>query len=63
MTFNYHQQIQRAHHAVKLLISGMSAASAALEAGYTDQPHMVKSLRSIMGRTPTQIVGSLRVGK
>lgn len=56
VTFNYHRQIQRAHHAVSLLVSGTSAASAALEAGCTDRPHMVKSWKTIMGRTPSQIV-------
>lgn len=47
------RQIQRAQEAVRLLQKGKKPADAAAETGYADQPHLAKSLRKIMGSTPS----------
>jgi hypothetical protein len=52
----FFHQIQRAQQAVQLLQGGMSIAQAAAEAGYTDQAHMTKAVKQLIGRTPAQIV-------
>lgn len=52
----FFHQIQRAQHATQLLQQGMPIAQAALEAGYTDQAHMTKAVKMLMGLTPAQIV-------
>ncbi len=52
----FFHQIQRAQHAVQLLQNGMSIAVAAAEAGYTDQAHMTKAVKQLIGRTPAQII-------
>jgi len=46
------EQIKRACHAVELLRRGMAPAAVALEAGYSDQPHLTRALKAIMGQTP-----------
>jgi hypothetical protein len=48
-------QIQRAGRAVELLQAGRPAAAVAAEVGFADQPHMVRSLKAIMGQTPGQL--------
>jgi methylphosphotriester-DNA--protein-cysteine methyltransferase len=55
MTPKQFAQVQRAIHAVDLLRGGMAPAAAATEAGYSDQPHLTRSLKAIMGQTPGQI--------
>lgn len=55
MTPNYFRQIQRARQAAALLQKGAPAAEVAFETGYSDQPHMSRSLKRILGRTPTEI--------
>ena len=50
------RQIERAKHAVTLLEEGSSILDAVARAGYADQPHLNRSLRRFMGRTPGQIV-------
>lgn len=55
MTQNYFRQIQRARQAAALLQNGIPATNVAFEAGYADQPHMSRSLKRILGRTPTEI--------
>jgi Helix-turn-helix domain len=60
LTFNFHKQIERARLAMDLLRQGQDAVDVALEVGYTDQSHMINSLKSIMGQTPTQILRSRR---
>lgn len=52
----FFHQIQRAQHATQLLQQGASIANAAAEAGYTDQAHMTKAVKQLMGRTPAQII-------
>lgn len=49
------QQIQRAQQAVRLLKQGAKPIEAAIEAGYTDQPHLAKSIKKIMGAKPSDI--------
>ena len=48
-------QIQRARSAVALLEAGWSPANVAAELGYADQPHLTRSLRRFMGRTPGEV--------
>jgi AraC-like DNA-binding protein len=49
------EQIRRAQEAVRLLKSGASAAAVAADLGYTDQPHMIKSIKKIMGHLPSNL--------
>lgn len=55
MTHNDFRQIRRARLAAALLQKGIPAVEAALETGYADQSHMSRSLKRILGRTPTEI--------
>ena len=57
LTLNFYQQLERAKKAEKLLRQGCAAADAAYEAGFTDQSHMINSLKAILGQTPTEITG------
>jgi hypothetical protein len=49
------RQIERARHALTLLRQGRPILDVVFEAGYFDQPHLTRSLRQFMGRTPAQI--------
>jgi hypothetical protein len=49
------EQIRRACRAVELLQQGRAPADVAIEVGYADQPHMSRSLKRLMGRTPREI--------
>jgi hypothetical protein len=49
------EQIRRAQEAVRLLQAGGKPADVAIAAGYTDQAHMTKSIKRIMGRLPTKV--------
>jgi hypothetical protein len=51
-------QIRRAERAVELLSQGVSPIDVARQAGYADQPHLTRSVRRLVGRTPSQIVMS-----
>jgi hypothetical protein len=55
MTHTTLKQIERARRATQLLREGMSASQVAAEAGYFDQPHLTRSLRRLIGLTPTRI--------
>ena len=48
-------QIQRACRAVDLLKQGRAVADVAADLGYADQPHLNRSLKRLMGRTPGEI--------
>jgi hypothetical protein len=48
-------QIARAKQAVTLLKQGKKPADVAADLGYTDQAHMAKSIKKLMGTTPTDI--------
>jgi len=55
LTPYYFSQLKRAQKAVILLQQGKRPIDVALEAGYSDQPHMARAIKHIMGRTPAQI--------
>lgn len=55
------RQMARAQHAVDLLARGTSILDTVHEAGYFDQPHLARSLRQYIGRTPAQIARPLPV--
>ena len=48
-------QIRRACRAIELLAQGKRAVDVALELGYSDQSHMTRALKAIMGRTPGEV--------
>jgi AraC-like DNA-binding protein len=50
------RQIERARYAAVLLQGGMSILDVVYEAGYYDQPHLTRSLKYLIGQTPTQIM-------
>lgn len=49
------RQIERAHAAAALLEQGTSVLDTVHQLGYFDQPHMTRSLKRFLGRTPAQI--------
>lgn len=49
------QLIRRAQEAVRHLKAGQSAADVAAQLGYTDQSHMIKSIKKIMGHLPSNL--------
>lgn len=55
LTHKQLQQIRRAQHAVRLLQQGTKPVDAAVEAGYSDQPHLAKSLKRIMDSKPSSV--------
>ncbi|MGH7158090.1 MAG: helix-turn-helix domain-containing protein [Candidatus Saccharimonadales bacterium] len=55
MTMKFIQQVQRAQSAVDLLRQGRRIVDIAHALGYTDQAHMTRSLKGIMGITPAAI--------
>jgi AraC-like DNA-binding protein len=50
-------QIERARYATILLRQGVSILDTVFKAGYSDQPHLTKSLKYFIGQTPAQIMG------
>ena len=52
------RQIARAHQAVDALGHGAPVAEVAVGLGYADQAHLTRSLRRLVGQTPTQILHS-----
>jgi AraC-like DNA-binding protein len=49
------RQIERARYATQLLQQGVSILDTVEQAGYFDQPHLTRSLKSLIGQTPAQI--------
>jgi hypothetical protein len=49
------RQIERARHAAALLKQGVSILDTAYAAGYSDQPHLTRSLKHFIGHTPAEI--------
>lgn len=47
-------QIERAKRASALLEQGVPILDTVYEAGYFDQPHLTRSLRRFVGKTPAQ---------
>jgi hypothetical protein len=61
MTQTSFRQIQRARQAADLLQRGTPAIDVAYELGYSDQSHLSRSIRRILGQTPTAIARLLRL--
>jgi methylphosphotriester-DNA--protein-cysteine methyltransferase len=51
-------QIERAQRAAALLAQGVSILDTVEQAGYADQPHLTRSLRRFVGRTPAELARS-----
>jgi hypothetical protein len=49
------RQIERARYAAALLKQGASIFDTVCEAGYSDQPHLTRSLKHFIGLTPSEI--------
>lgn len=49
-------QIERARRAVVLLQQGVSILDTVELAGYSDQPHLTRSLKQLVGQTPAQLL-------
>jgi hypothetical protein len=56
LTQNHIYQVERAQRAAALLREGASILDTVDEAGYFDQPHLTRSLKQWVGKTPAQIV-------
>lgn len=50
------RQIERARYAASLLKQGVSIFDTVYEAGYSDQPHLTRSLKHFIGHTPAEIL-------
>ncbi|BDP44413.1 AraC family transcriptional regulator (plasmid) [Deinococcus aetherius] len=48
--------IERAREAVALLQTGSAIPDVVHDLGYTDQPHLTRTLKQLVGRTPARIV-------
>jgi hypothetical protein len=51
-------RVRRAERAVELLSRGVPASEVACRTGYADQPHLTRSLRRLVGQTPSEIGSS-----
>ena len=56
LTLSYVRQIERAREAEALLERGVSILDTVDQTGYADQPHLTRSLKRLIGRTPAQIM-------
>jgi len=56
MTPKRYQQIMRALRAAEMLRSGIPAIAVAFELGYSDQFHLSKSVKHVLGKTPSEII-------
>lgn len=50
------RQIERARYAAALLKQGISIFDTVYKAGYSDQPHLTRSLKHFIGYTPAEIL-------
>jgi hypothetical protein len=50
------RKIERARRATMLLQQGLSILDTVEQAGYSDQAHLTRALKYLMGKTPTQII-------
>jgi methylphosphotriester-DNA--protein-cysteine methyltransferase len=55
ITYAAFRQIERARYATQLLREGLAIADVVHRAGYFDQPHLTRSLKYLIGQTPTEI--------
>lgn len=56
LTLKTFSQIARARQAMTILRQGVAAAEVAVTLGYSDQAHLIRSMKTFMGATPGQIV-------
>lgn len=56
LTYGAVSQIDRARQAVSLLRQGVSILDTVELAGYSDQPHLTRSLKRLVGQTPAQLL-------
>lgn len=56
LTYGTVRQIERAERTAALLAAGTSILDAVEIAGYSDQPHMTRSLQRFLGKTPGKLV-------
>lgn len=52
---------QRVHLATQLLVKGIEASSASLQAGFSDQSHFIRSFRKIYGYPPSHLFKSSNI--
>ena len=50
------RQIERARHATMLLQGGVSILDTVEQAGYSDQAHLTRTLKHLIGKTPAQVI-------
>ena len=50
------RKIERARHATMLLQQGVSILDTVERTGYSDQAHLTRALKYLIGKTPTQII-------
>jgi hypothetical protein len=50
------RKIERARHATMLLQGGVSILDTVERTGYSDQAHLTRALKHLIGKTPTQII-------
>lgn len=50
------RKIERARRATMLLQQGVSILDTVEQVGYSDQAHLTRALKSLIGKTPTQII-------
>jgi AraC-like DNA-binding protein len=55
ITYRTVRQIERARYATTLLKQGASILDTVYDAGYFDQPHLTRSLKTLIGQTPAEI--------
>ena len=58
LTHKTFQQIERARRALTMLQAGKPIVDVVFEAGYSDQPHLTRSLKLFAGQTPSEVVKS-----
>jgi hypothetical protein len=60
VTYAMFRQIERARYAANLLREGAAIADVVHLAGYFDQPHLTRSLKRLIGQTPTEVARMTR---
>jgi helix-turn-helix protein len=56
LTQGFIRKIERARHATILLQEGVSILDTVERAGYSDQAHLTRALKQLIGKTPAQII-------
>jgi len=60
LTHAHIRQVERAQQAAQLLRRGMPIPDVIHRAGYSDQPHLTRSLQHYVGQTPGRLLGPLK---